>query len=154
MMNGLKQYSQWHPELRSGFRLLLIVCLGLGAWVLWQEQALWSKKLVASQQELQQISALSLKYEALGGLSTAKQSFSNINQAAEWLMSSGKQQGVAVQINIIEGQQLQANIKQAHFNRVMQWLQLQSETNLALVSNQLTAGEAGIVSGFMIFKVH
>ena len=54
MMNGLKQYSQWHPELRSGFRLLLIVCLGLGAWVLWQEQALWSKKLVASQQELQQ----------------------------------------------------------------------------------------------------
>lgn len=150
-MNALSQ----HTGVRTVLPLVLLAGLALTAFSLWQQQGPLSKTLYASQQELAQISVLSQEYKALGGLSATKQQFNHIDQALQWLIISSKQQGIEVQITPLDSEQPQLRIRidRAHFNRLMQWLQLQNDTNLVLVSSQLSAEETGMASGLMLFEV-
>jgi type II secretory pathway component PulM len=52
-----------------------------------------------------------------------------------------------------QGRQIEVSFKQAHFNRLMQWLQQHNTTNLTLVSSQFEAANVGKVTGFIRFEV-
>jgi type II secretory pathway component PulM len=137
---------------------VLLVCLGVVAFQLWQDQLSLQKKLISNQQELAQITDLSARYQSLGGATKAdQQRFTEVTQAIAWLTNSSKQQGIEANAREIEGEQqvrqIEVSFKQAHFNRLMQWLQQHNTTNLSLVSSQFEAANVGKVTGFIRFEV-
>jgi len=145
-------------NLRLSLPWVLLVCLGVVALQLWQEQLSLQKTLISNQQELTQITALSAQYQNLGGATRAdQQRFTDVTQAIAWLANSSKQQGIETNANVIEGEQqgrqIEVSFKQAHFNRLMQWLQQHDITNLTLVSSQFEAVDVGKVTGFIRFEV-
>ena len=150
-------------NLRLALPWLLLICLGIAATELWQDQLSLKKSLASSQQELAKIKALSLEYQNLGGPTRAdQQRFIEPKVAMEWLMNSSKQQGLETKGSITEivqqGQssataQLKVSFKQAHFNRLIQWLQQQNMTNLTLVVSELKAAGPGKVDGFLRFEI-
>ena len=145
-------------NLRLALPWVLLVCLGVVAFQLWQDQLSLQKKLISNQQELAQITALSARYQSLGGATKAdQQRFTEVTQAIAWLTNSSKQQGIEANARVIEGKQqgrqIAVSFKQAHFNRLMQWLQQHNTTNLTLVSSQFEAANVGKVTGFIRFDV-
>jgi hypothetical protein len=150
-------------NLRLALPWLLLICLGIAATELWQDQLSLKKSLASSQQELAKIKALSLEYQNLGGPTRAdQQRFIEPKVAMEWLMNSSKQQGLETKGSITEivqqGQssataQLKVSFKQAHFNRLIQWVQQQNMTNLTLVASELKAAGPGKVDGFLRFEI-
>ena len=150
-------------NLRLALPWLLLICLGIAATELWQDQLSLKKSLASSQQELAKIKALSLEYQNLGGPTKAdQQRFTEAKAAMEWLMKSSKQQGLKTKVSMTElaqqGQssataQLKVSFKQAHFNRLIQWLQQQNMTNLTLVVSELKAAGPGKVDGFLRFEI-
>ena len=150
-------------NLRLALPWLLLICLGIAATELWQDQLSLKKSLASSQQELAKIKALSLEYQNLGGPTRAdQQRFIEPKVAMEWLMNSSKQQGLETKGSITEivqqGQssataQLKVSFKQAHFNRLIQWVQQQNMTNLTLVVSELKAAGPGEVNGFLRFEI-
>ena len=150
-------------NLRLALPWLLLICLGIAATELWQDQLSLKKSLASSQQELAKIKALSLEYQNLGGPTKAdQQRFTEAKAAMEWLMKSSKQQGLKTKVSMTElaqqGQssataQLKVSFKQAHFNRLIQWLQQQNMTNLTLVVSELKAAGPGKVNGFLRFEI-
>ena len=145
-------------NLRLALPWVLLVCLGVVAFELWQDQLSLQKKLISNQQELAQITTLSARYQSLGGATKAdQQRFTEVTQAIAWLTNSSKQQGIEANARVIEGKQqgrqLEVSFKQAHFNRLMQWLQQHNTTNLTLVSSQFEAANVGKVTGFIRFEV-
>lgn len=153
-MSSLKTPS----NLRLSLPWVLLACLGFVAFQLWQEQLSLQKTLISNQQELAQITALSAQYQNLGGATRAdQQRFTDVTQAIAWLANSSKQQGIETNVSVIEGEQqgrqIEVSFKQAHFNRLMQWLQQHDITNLTLVSSQFEAVDVGKVTGFIRFEV-
>ena len=150
-------------NLRLALPWLLLICLGIAATELWQDQLSLKKSLASSQQELAKIKALSLEYQNVGGATRAdQQRFIEAKAAMEWLMKSSKQQGLETKVSMTElaqqGQssataQLKVSFKQAHFNRLIQWLQQQNMTNLTLVVSELKAAGPGKVDGFLRFEI-
>ena len=150
-------------NLRLALPWLLLICLGIAATELWQDQLSLKKSLASSQQELAKIKVLSLEYQNLGGPTKAdQQRFTEAKAAMEWLMKSSKQQGLKTKVSMTElaqqGQssataQLKVSFKQAHFNRLIQWLQQQNMTNLTLVVSELKAAGPGKVNGFLRFEI-
>jgi len=150
-------------NLRLALPWLLLICLGIAATELWQDQLSLKKSLASSQQELAKIKALSLEYQNLGGPTKAdQQRFTEAKAAMEWLMKSSKQQGLKTKVSMTElaqqGQssataQLKVSFKQAHFNRLIQWVQQQNMTNLTLVVSELKAAGPGKVNGFLRFEI-
>ena len=145
-------------NLRLSLPWVLLACLGVVAFQLWQEQLSLQKTLISNQQELAQITALSAQYQNLGGATRAdQQRFTDVIQAIAWLTNSSKQQGIETNASVIEGEQqgrqIEVSFKQAHFNRLMQWLQQHDITNLTLVSSQFEAVDVGKVTGFIRFEV-
>ena len=150
-------------NLRLALPWLLLICLGIAATELWQDQLSLKKSLASSQQELAKIKALSLEYQNLGGPTRAdQQRFIEPKVAMEWLMNSSKQQGLKTKVSMTElaqqGQssataQLKVSFKQAHFNRLIQWVQQQNMTNLTLVVSELKAAGPGKVDGFLRFEI-
>ena len=150
-------------NLRLALPWLLLICLGIAATELWQDQLSLKKSLASSQQELAKIKVLSLEYQNLGGPTKAdQQRFTEAKAAMEWLMKSSKQQGLKTKVTMTElaqqGQssataQLKVSFKQAHFNRLIQWLQQQNMTNLTLVVSELKAAGPGKVNGFLRFEI-
>lgn len=150
-------------NLRLALPWLLLICLGIAATELWQDQLSLKKSLASSQQELAKIKALSLEYQNLGGPTRAdQQRFIEPKVAMEWLMKSSKQQGLKTKVSMTElaqqGQssataQLKVSFKQAHFNRLIQWVQQQNMTNLTLVVSELKAAGPGKVNGFLRFEI-
>ena len=150
-------------KLRLALPWLLLICLGIAATELWQDQLSLKKSLASSQQELAKIKVLSLEYQNLGGPTKAdQQRFTEAKAAMEWLMKSSKQQGLKTKVSMTElaqqGQssataQLKVSFKQAHFNRLIQWVQQQNMTNLALVVSELKAAGPGEVNGFLRFEI-
>jgi len=145
-------------NLRLSLPWVLLACLGVVAFQLWQEQLSLQKTLISNQQELAQITALSAQYQNLGGATRAdQQRFTDVTQAIAWLANSSKQQGIETNASVIEGEQqgrqIEVSFKQAHFNRLMQWLQQHDITNLTLVSSQFEAVDVGKVTGFIRFEV-
>jgi G3E family GTPase len=150
-------------NLRLALPWLLLICLGIAATELWQDQLSLKKSLASSQQELAKIKVLSLEYQNLGGPTKAdQQRFTEAKAAMEWLMKSSKQQGLKTKVSMTElaqqGQssataQLKVSFKQAHFNRLIQWVQQQNMTNLALVVSELKAAGPGEVNGFLRFEI-
>lgn len=150
-------------NLRLALPWLLLICLGIAATELWQDQLSLKKSLASSQQELAKIKVLSLEYQNLGGPTKAdQQRFTEAKAAMEWLMKSSKQQGLKTKVSMTElaqqGQssataQLKVSFKQAHFNRLIQWLQQQNMTNLTLVVSELKAAGPGKVDGFLRFEI-
>jgi G3E family GTPase len=150
-------------NLRLALPWLLLICLGIAATELWQDQLSLKKSLASSQQELAKIKVLSLEYQNLGGPTKAdQQRFTEAKAAMEWLMKSSKQQGLKTKVSMTElaqqGQssataQLKVSFKQAHFNRLIQWVQQQNMTNLALVVSELKAAGPGKVNGFLRFEI-
>lgn len=153
-MSSLKTPS----NLRLALPWALLVCLGVVAFQLWQEQLSLQKTLISNQQELAQITALSAQYQNLGGATRAdQQRFTDVIQAIAWLTNSSKQQGIETNASVIEGEQqgrqIEVSFKQAHFNRLMQWLQQHDTTNLSIASSQFEAADVGKVTGFIRFEV-
>ena len=145
-------------NLRLSLPWVLLACLGVVAFQLWQEQLSLQKTLISNQQELAQITALSAQYQNLGGATRAdQQRFTDVTQAIAWLANSSKQQGIETNASVIEGEQqgrqIEVSFKQAHFNRLIQWLQQHDITNLTLVSSQFEAADVGKVTGFIRFEV-
>ena len=150
-------------NLRLSLPWVLLVCLGVVALQLWQEQLSLQKTLISNQQELTQITALSAQYQNLGGATRAdQQRFTDVTQAIAWLANSSKQQGIETNATVIEaseiegeqqGRQIEVSFKQAHFNRLMQWLQQHDTTNLSIASSQFEAADVGKVTGFIRFEV-
>ena len=150
-------------NLRLALLWLLLICLGIAATELWQDQLSLKKSLISSQQELAKIKALSLEYQNLGGAIRAdQQRFIEPSAAMEWLINSSKQQGLETKVSITEivqqGQtlttaQLKVIFKKAHFNRLIQWVQQQNMTNLTLVVSELKAAGPGKVNGFLRFEI-
>lgn len=145
-------------NLRLALPWVLLVCLGVVAFELWQDQLSLQKKLISNQQKLAQITTLSARYQSLGGATKAdQQRFTEVTQAIAWLTNSSKQQGIEANARVIEGKQqvrqIEVSFKQAHFNRLMQWLQQHNTTNLTLVSSQFEAANVGKVTGFIRFEV-
>jgi hypothetical protein len=150
-------------NLRLALPWLLLICLGIAATELWQDQLSLKKSLASNQQELAKIKALSLEYQNLGGPTKAdQQRFTEAKAAMEWLMKSSKQQGLKTKVSMTElaqqGQssataQLKVSFKQAHFNRLIQWVQQQNMTNLTLVVSELKAAGPGKVNGFLRFEI-
>lgn len=145
-------------NLRLSLPWVLLACLGVVAFQLWQEQLALQKTLISNQQELAQITALSAQYQNLGGATRAdQQRFTDVTQAIAWLTNSSKQQGIETNASVIEGEQqgrqIEVSFKQAHFNRLIQWLQQHDITNLTLVSSQFEAADVGKVTGFIRFEV-
>ena len=150
-------------NLRLALPWLLLICLGIAATELWQDQLSLKKSLASSQQELAKIKVLSLEYQNLGGPTKAdQQRFTEAKAAMEWLMKSSKKQGLKTKGSITEiaqqGQssataQLKVSFKQAHFNRLIQWVQQQNMTNLTLVVSELKAAGPGKVNGFLRFEI-
>ena len=145
-------------NLRLSLPWVLLACLGVVAFQLWQEQLSLQKTLISNQQELAQITALSAQYQNLGGATRAdQQRFTDVTQAIAWLANSSKQQGIETNASVIEGEQqgrqIEVSFKQAHFNRLIQWLQQHDITNLTLVSSQFEAVDVGKVTGFIRFEV-
>ena len=150
-------------NLRLALPWLLLICLGIAATELWQDQLSLKKSLASSQQELAKIKVLSLEYQNVGGATRAdQQRFTEAKAAMEWLMKSSKQQGLKTKVSMTElaqqGQssataQLKVSFKQAHFNRLIQWLQQQNMTNLTLVVSELKAAGPGKVDGFLRFEI-
>ena len=150
-------------NLRLALPWLLLICLGIAATELWQDQLSLKKSLASSQQELAKIKVLSLEYQNLGGPTKAdQQRFTEAKAAMEWLMKSSKQQGLKTKVSMTklaqQGQssataQLKVSFKQAHFNRLIQWLQQQNMTNLTLVVSELKAAGPGKVDGFLRFEI-
>jgi type II secretory pathway component PulM len=145
-------------NLRLALPWVLLVCLGVAAFELWQDQLSLQKKLISNQQKLAQITTLSARYQSLGGATKAdQQRFTEVTQAIAWLTNSSKQQGIEANARVIEGKQqvrqIEVSFKQAHFNRLMQWLQQHNTTNLTLVSSQFEAANVGKVTGFIRFEV-
>ena len=150
-------------NLRLALPWLLLICLGIAATELWQDQLSLKKSLASNQQELAKIKALSLEYQNLGGPTKAdQQRFTEAKAAMEWLMKSSKQQGLKTKVSMTElaqqGQssataQLKVSFKQAHFNRLIQWVQQQNMTNLTLVVSELKAAGPGEVNGFLRFEI-
>ena len=150
-------------NLRLALPWLLLICLGIAATELWQDQLSLKKSLASSQQELAKIKVLSLEYQNLGGPTKAdQQRFTEAKAAMEWLMKSSKQQGLKTKVSMTElaqqGQssataQLKVSFKQAHFNRLIQWVQQQNMTNLTLVVSELKAAGPGKVNGFLTFEI-
>ena len=150
-------------NLRLALPWLLLICLGIAATELWQDQLSLKKSLASSQQELAKIKVLSLEYQKLGGPTRAdQQRFTEAKAAMEWLMKSSKQQGLKTKVSMTElaqqGQssataQLKVSFKQAHFNRLIQWVQQQNMTNLTLVVSELKAAGPGKVDGFLRFEI-
>ena len=150
-------------NLRLALPWLLLICLGIAATELWQDQLSLKKSLASSQQELAKIKVLSLEYQNVGGPTRAdQQRFTEAKAAMEWLMKSSKQQGLKTKVSMTElaqqGQssataQLKVSFKQAHFNRLIQWLQQQNMTNLTLVVSELKAAGPGKVDGFLRFEI-
>ena len=150
-------------NLRLALPWLLLICLGIAATELWQDQLSLKKSLASSQQELAKIKVLSLEYQKLGGPTRAdQQRFTEAKAAMEWLMKSSKQQGLKTKVSMTElaqqGQssataQLKVSFKQAHFNRLIQWVQQQNMTNLTLVVSELKAAGPGKVNGFLRFEI-
>jgi type II secretory pathway component PulM len=141
-------------NLRLALPWVLLVCLGVVAFELWQDQLSLQKKLISNQQKLAQITTLSARYQSLGGATKAdQQRFTEVTQAIAWLTNSSKQQGIEANARVIEGKQqvrqIEVSFKQAHFNRLMQWLQ----QHLTLVSSQFEAANVGKVTGFIRFEV-
>ncbi|MCO4838203.1 MAG: type II secretion system protein M [Oceanospirillaceae bacterium] len=141
---------------------LLLMCLSLAAAMLWQDKVALEETLTSSQQELSQISDLSRQYQSLGGAANAnRQAFIAVNEAKNWLVSSGKQQGLNISVDVVKAtqsgkdiNQLNVRFKQAHFNRLIEWVQQQNHTNLSLIASQLTASGVGKTDGFLMFEVH
>ena len=158
-MSSLKATS----NLRLALPWVLLICLGIAVSQLWQDRLALEKALTSSQQELAQISALSLEYQSVGGAIKAdQQKFTESNQAIEWLSNSSKQQGINTKVGVAGGEQqgqklgtdqINVSFKQAHFNRLIQWIQQQDATNLALVASQFTAADTGKVTGFVQFEI-
>jgi len=150
-------------NLRLALPWLLLICLGIAATELWQDQLSLKKSLASSQQELAKIKVLSLEYQNVGGATRAdQQRFTEAKAAMEWLMKSSKQQGLKTKVSMTElaqqGQssataQLKVSFKQAHFNRLIQWVQQQNMTNLTLVVSELKAAGPGKVDGFLRFEI-
>ena len=150
-------------NLRLALPWLLLICLGIATTELWQDQLSLKKSLASSQQELAKIKVLSLEYQNLGGPTKAdQQRFTEAKAAMEWLMKSSKQQGLKTKVSMTElaqqGQssataQLKVSFKQAHFNRLIQWVQQQNMTNLTLVVSELKAAGPGKVNGFLRFEI-
>jgi G3E family GTPase len=150
-------------NLRLALPWLLLICLGIAATELWQDQLSLKKSLASSQQELAKIKVLSLEYQNVGGPTRAdQQRFTEAKAAMEWLMKSSKQQGLKTKVSMTElaqqGQssataQLKVSFKQAHFNRLIQWVQQQNMTNLTLVVSELKAAGPGKVNGFLRFEI-
>lgn len=141
-------------SLRLAVPWLLLICLSLAAAKLWQDKITLEETLNSSQQELSQISALSLQYQSLGGAINAdKQQFIELNQAKNWLISSSTQQGLDISVDVITNQ-LNVRFQQAHFNRLIAWVQQQNNTNLSLVASQLDASSLGKAHGFLMFEIH
>ena len=150
-------------NLRLALPWLLLICLGIAATELWQDQLSLKKSLASSQQELAKIKVLSLEYQNVGGPTGAdQQRFTEAKAAMEWLMKSSKQQGLKTKVSMTElaqqGQssataQLKVSFKQAHFNRLIQWVQQQNMTNLTLVVSELKAAGPGKVNGFLRFEI-
>jgi G3E family GTPase len=150
-------------NLRLALPWLLLICLGIAATELWQDQLSLKKSLASSQQELAKIKVLSLEYQNVGGATRAdQQRFTEAKAAMEWLMKSSKQQGLKTKVSMTElaqqGQssataQLKVSFKQAHFNRLIQWVQQQNMTNLTLVVSELKAAGPGKVNGFLRFEI-
>ena len=150
-------------NLRLALPWLLLICLGIAATELWQDQLSLKKSLASSQQELAKIKVLSLEYQNLGGPTKAdQQRFTEAKAAMEWLMKSSKQQGLKTKVSMTElaqqGQssataQLKVSFKQAHFNRLIQWVQQQNMTHLTLVVSELKAAGPGKVNGFLRFEI-
>tara|TARA_B100000780_G_scaffold272270_2_gene234253 strand:+ start:1092 stop:1577 length:486 start_codon:yes stop_codon:yes gene_type:complete len=158
-MSSLKTTS----SLQLALPWALFLCLGIAAAQLWQDRLVLEKTLSSSQQELEQIKALSLEYQSLGGsIAIDPQNFTELKQAKQWLTSTSQQQGIKALVGLagdIEPSQSQTDVqlkvsfKQVHFNRLIQWLQQQQSTNLNLTASQLTAADAGKVSGFVSFEL-
>ena len=150
-------------NLRLALPWLLLICLGIAATELWQDQLSLKKSLASSQQELAKIKVLSLEYQNVGGATRAyQQHFIEPKAAMEWLINSSKQQGLKTKVSMTElaqqGQssataQLKVSFKQAHFNRLIQWVQQQNMTNLTLVVSELKAAGPGKVDGFLRFEI-
>ena len=150
-------------NLRLALPWLLLICLGIAATELWQDQLSLKKSLISSQQELAKIKVLSLEYQNVGGPTRAdQQRFIEPKAAMEWLMNSSKQQGLETKVSMTElvqqaqslaTAQLKVSFKQAHFNRLIQWVQQQNMTNLTLVVSELKAAGPGEVNGFLRFEI-
>ena len=150
-------------NLRLALPWLLLICLGIAATELWQDQLSLKKSLISSQQELAKIKALSLEYQNLGGAVRADQHrFIEPSVAMEWLINSSKQHGLKTKVSITElvqqGEtlttaQLKVSFKKAQFNRLIQWVQQQNMTNLTLVTSALKASGPGKVDGFLRFGI-
>jgi len=155
--------SKTPSNLRLAWPWLLLICLGIAAFQVWQDHQALEKTLTSSQQELAQIRALSLEYQTLGGaIKVGQKTFTTLNQAIEWLTSGSQQQGLDTKIGVIEGapqgqkpatRQLEVSFKEAHFNRLIQWIEQQNMTNLSLVSSQFSAADSGKVSGFLRVEI-
>lgn len=149
-------------NLRTALPWLLLICLSLAGAKLWQDKTALEQTLNLSQQELSQISALSLQYQSFNGPGSAnKQQFTELNQAKNWLISSSTQQGLNISVDVIkktlngkETNQLDVRFKQAHFNRLIGWVQQQRDTNLSLVTSQLDASSPGKADGFLMFEIN
>ena len=87
-------------NLRLALPWVLLVCFGVVAFQLWQDQLVLQKNLILNQQELLQITALSEQYQSLGGATRAdQQRFTDISQATQWLTKSIQQQGIDTKVS-------------------------------------------------------
>ena len=131
----------------------LLVCLGVAAFELWQDQKKLQKSLTYSQQEVTQITALSIEYQSLGNVIDQSQTrFTDMTQAITWVTNSSQQQGIKVTITRIEGNQIDVRFTQTRFNRLIQWLQQHHTTNLVMVAGEIATANPGKVTGFIRFE--
>ena len=87
-------YSINSPSnLRLALPWLLLICLGIAATKLWQDQLSLKTSFLSSPQELAKTKVLSLEDQNLGGPTRAdQQRFIEPKVAMEWLINSSKQQ--------------------------------------------------------------
>ena len=139
----------------------LLLCLALASYPLWQQQARLKTQLNVSQAEVNQTAQLSQRYlAAVGPKNTPQQRFKQLRNAGRWLVTSAQQQGlkVAVQENTTANQtkRIQVDVTEAHFNQLIQWLQMtEISSNLVVTQSLLTAHKnAGNVLGTVTFEIN
>jgi len=149
--------------LTSSYRQLWPWVLSLGllltAYTLWQQQQQLAAQLQASQYETDEIKQLSQAYLDIVSTKTPNlHTFSQISPARSWLLANSKQQGLKVRSKTSSGSQTEVTValQNAHFNRLLQWLQsVETTTNLVVINSQLAAQDKpGVVSGSVTFEVN
>ena len=143
-------YTQWLP-------LALLLCLAMAAYDLWSQQQHAQVRLSNSQTEVQHIQTLAQRYTLIKGTNGPITRFSQNQAAANWLVTHAKQQGLTPKATPSNtAKQIQMNFEQAHFNRLVQWLeQAENKSNLIAVKADLKAHtNAGYIAGQITFEMN